>query len=600
MRCTLLILLISIFSISCEYEPEGSYDAKITEPNNPPNATINLNDFEGQIVLYMNHTFTFTTDIIWSNIYRIDVFLNDSKIHTTENNSSNFFIDPNDYIKGEYILEIKAYSKTNSGSLADHAGAEAYVYSKKWNVLIDMSIMPIQITNIYPESGRLKITWNKYDRSNFQSYQVIKIKEGVNPPATLGYFNDPNTISCYDYNFIGGTSKYFIYINTTDDSRVSDYYTYTDSIPRIISAVTTSDGMVFTWTKCRYPDNFTEYRLYGPDNLLMATPAYNLNDTVASALSSPFGNPFYVILETLPNDESYKEYNWFYTFMGETHQEFTKAIPTKNTQYIFQMYNDHLYRYSIAEDIYVDSLYVANAEENMFAVSLNGNHLIYGTSTQIYKVNPIDFSDYEVYAAADITGHSNDEISMITISDNGIATICGKQSFLIYDFSGKTILFEQAQIKDNVKISQNNQYLIESKDSIKIYKFDGTNIELLNSWPSKMYLLEFDPLNTSKIIRYDKLSWRIELWNCETQLIEKSYRIGSSRSLRIDPLTGFCSMQGSDGYYFYPFTIIDINTVSKIESLSVFSMDNYILHNSVIYKSTGYSLDIESETEIIK
>lgn len=595
-RYPLLFLLLCIFVISCEYEPEGLFDAELSEPNNPPNATINLNDTESPIDLCMKQTFTFYTSISTNDLYLVEILFNNSTIYTTESNNGNFTIDPKDYSEGNYILELKVYSKTGSGSLADIAGVEAYVYSRQWEIIVDLSLSPVNITSIIPESGNLKITWEEYTRSNFKRYELYKISNGGT--GIRGIIYDQNTTSCYDNEYIGGTCEYFMRLITEDDSKDCEPLSVCDSLPRIVSVSTTSNMMTFKWTKCKYSDNFEQYALYefssdSWDNLIQSIR--NINDTVLTTNQVIFGRHYDFYLATASGNNYAKETTKINTCMGETHEKFTKALSTKATDYLFQMNNDYLYRFSIIDDNYTDSLYLTNADKNLFEVSLNGEYLTYGTSTKILKLNPLDFKNYIVYTPNDISGNNEDKFTMLSISDNGIAAICGSNSFSIYDFNSNTMIYKQSEGKSFVKIAPNGKYIYEVNDSTILYEISGTQLNVIYSWSEQFNRMGFNPINSNELIYYDELAQRLRLFDCQSLEIKKNDGVYPDYKISIDPITGLVF---TDNYSAYngvkSYEVININTETAEESINAFLMDNYIFHNSVIYSSTGYSLKLNT------
>lgn len=298
-----IAFITCLFLASCEYSPQGFYDVQVKEPPNPPAITINLNNNGNPMDLAMPYTFEFSISLASENIYSVDVFFDNSNIYSTDLNQGNFVINPKNFSNGNYILEFKVYSKTHTNSLADAFGAEVYVYTQKWNIMIDNTLQPINIKSINPESGSLVISWEKYTRPNFIKYDLFKISNSGTHLCNT--FTNQEITSFFDNEYIGGTCSYYINIVTESDSKESEHKIYSDSLPKILSVVSESGNTVIKWSRCKYSANFYQYVLfknspyYWSDAIYIT---YSPNDTVCVTTKIASGVDCNFYLKTAPQN----------------------------------------------------------------------------------------------------------------------------------------------------------------------------------------------------------------------------------------------------------------------------------------------------------
>jgi len=113
--------------------------------------------------------------------------------------------DSRAYNDGYYSLKLELIVSTNSGSLADRTGAEAFIISKTYNVyFFNDDVNVPNITEIIPENGSLKIKWEQYTQRAFGKYIVNKngIKTAEISDISENYF--------YDNAYAGGKADYRI------------------------------------------------------------------------------------------------------------------------------------------------------------------------------------------------------------------------------------------------------------------------------------------------------------------------------------------------------------------------------------------------------
>lgn len=105
---------------------------------------------------------------------------------------------------GFHELKIITYTATNSGSIADKTGNEAYWYELKWPVYVNKKAkenFALKELKFVPEG--IKISWPRYDYANFDRYVFSwYYNTGSQGSKTI---TDPRKNSYIDNSYIEGT-----------------------------------------------------------------------------------------------------------------------------------------------------------------------------------------------------------------------------------------------------------------------------------------------------------------------------------------------------------------------------------------------------------
>jgi hypothetical protein len=141
------------------------------------------------------------------DIVGTSVFLDNEEIYFTNDAISAYYFEPALYASGSHQLTFLYYQKSNSGSIADMAGAEVFYYYNWCTVVIDNDPVPMMyITNYEVVNGQLVIHWPAYTGPNFTSY-TIKYGSGIEQTIT-----DPQVTSMVIPEFKGGDITFLLTI----------------------------------------------------------------------------------------------------------------------------------------------------------------------------------------------------------------------------------------------------------------------------------------------------------------------------------------------------------------------------------------------------
>ena len=67
-----------------------------------------------------------------------------------------FYVDYGNIKEGDHTLLLEIVTATGSGSIAEHLGAEGFLFSKSWVLFVDKSYY--SRTTAFPFNGRLKLS----------------------------------------------------------------------------------------------------------------------------------------------------------------------------------------------------------------------------------------------------------------------------------------------------------------------------------------------------------------------------------------------------------------------------------------------------------
>lgn len=142
---------------------------------------INLNAFaEGEnIIIYQeNIPIYYSFETSGREVLKAEFTLGDL-LFESNGKSGELWFSPNQLPNGNYTLTCNLYVATNTGSIADQAGMEAYGGTMSWKVTVAYEKEPTETPEMATrinEEGYLELTWEKpyYKYMNFLNYTVYK------------------------------------------------------------------------------------------------------------------------------------------------------------------------------------------------------------------------------------------------------------------------------------------------------------------------------------------------------------------------------------------------------------------------------------------
>ena len=617
MRYTLLLLVISIIFQSCEYEPEGFYDANLTEPQvEDQNVTVNLDNASSSLNIGIETNFTYNVNVGELSLYEVQISLDDEIIHTNNYKSGNFFIDPKEYSRGTYTLKLESITSTGSSSLGDVTGNEVFVIVNQWELNLDGEAPnPINIISSRELNGSLEISWEEYTRINFQKYELYKriTKEGGGYiDILIDVIDDASITTCLDESYIGENVDYYIKTYASDLRTDGDLMNINYGLPKIIVEEKVHFSTTLTWTKSKFYSNFNSYDI-SIDNINGVYELYStedINDTTCTISEIVFGDQYDILLGTNPvldpdhydHGSEIRKSN-YRGFIGERIPfNDCEIIATKNTEYLFPYKlvdgnnNLKIFRYSTVNNELEDSILILDANIDLFDLSMNSEYLICGSSNKLVKINPFDFSDYVEHSSEEISGDINSRFEEVSIANNGVAAISTSVSTIIYDFSTNLEVYRDNEVRSYLLISPNANYVIyrTRREALVFYKLNGNSLDSLGAkGAGRSKEIQFNPMNYNELVYYrDSHTPEFIFIDCQTISVNHSFYIGSNHIYNIDPITGYIILFSGSFNNGYPlYDLYDTSTGDKVSSVWCISSNSSII-NSTLYSKKGYRINL--------
>jgi hypothetical protein len=229
-----LFLVLQFFSFSCVItnEDENFVNVpKVADPRFIAKLTYSLNGIS---------FYPLTKDTLWldpnehiqfrfsnGHVYGSDVKI-DGNTTLEKEDDSDIYINGKDLTAGRHELQITQFVKSGTGSLADKLGAEYAGFSSQFILMLEPVNFTPRILDIAVQDGTLKIKWNAYNRSDFQSYEIRKYESysGAYDRYRELVITDQTQTSMNDTTYVGGRVIYVITVNRGGDYLLSNDYMF--------------------------------------------------------------------------------------------------------------------------------------------------------------------------------------------------------------------------------------------------------------------------------------------------------------------------------------------------------------------------------------
>lgn len=280
------VIMLSLLIQSCSFESTDVYESDLEEPlGEIPVVELDLNDS----VLYVDQKalLEYSVNFDLQEVLLVEFIMDENLYKSLESGEGSVLIEST---PGEHQLEMVIYTTTESGSIADKIGREAFVYSNSWVLYVgDNYSEPIQIQSISETENQLEIEWEPFDGYGFHSYELYKTN--ASGQVLLFTTEDQDRISYFEQCYIGGESSYFIRLNLWRLSP-KDGDPYGIKLPdyHMNMELEESSSIRLTWSRCRPAANFGSYLLYressyGTRTILLES--FNVDDTTTLVSVNP-------------------------------------------------------------------------------------------------------------------------------------------------------------------------------------------------------------------------------------------------------------------------------------------------------------------------
>jgi hypothetical protein len=246
-------VLFLILICACEYDPSGIYERSVDEDKLPPELQVTGFDLEHDtIYLFADRKFpfSFSTDRAIEGI----VFTLDDSLQLIVHENSGIMLFPFDILKeGPHSFHIQVYITSGTGSIADNVGAEGYVFSQFWTLLVNKKYNTSKRRSA--QNGFMNISWPRYPFSDFKEYVISRLASGEGS-------NICNSNSFMDATNVGEGGYYYISVRTWDNElKTWDCPELSGDLPVFSKMVSDQGRYILFWSRSKYYNAVDTYVL---------------------------------------------------------------------------------------------------------------------------------------------------------------------------------------------------------------------------------------------------------------------------------------------------------------------------------------------------
>lgn len=590
MNCKWSFLPFIIFIIfnSCDYTPTGSYyrDIVFTEPN------LNL------VALNENQTtfirgrvgIPFTAALDGKKLIAVKVYLDNNYLSSYYTASDIIDFDSRKYTDGNHTVKLELYTTTNTGSLADISGAEAYVLPKLYNIQIfNAAITTPQITSMQVINNALHIKWEKYEGPGFQKYVIV----AYNDVITEIYNQD--AIEIEDPAFVGGYSDRAIITYVANQPFESTHKPFNYAQTNFISANVNNQNQVeLTWQKNIFANAFGSYKLMRASTTTeYLTEIADIN-TVSYIDTDPlFGSESRYEIMSYPIIPVYVYYNPKYIIAPPVGQacdypqySYLRYVPGKDVYYAYHSnkfrIHDNSMNLLMSRTYQFSNDYVYYSTAN----SSDGDLIYIITGGRIAKINSSTLAVDQLTNMDSLAGTQLGVMFGVSVSDdNKLAIICEgsnlNPAFHVFDMNtGARIATQnlnESSYSFDIQISRNGKY-IRAEDNL--YQLSNNILTFIGNVENYSYFMN----DSESLVQFINNQSKAQKLRCtDLGVISEITFPGLlyGPKLRVDPGSNYigCESTGTGSYY-----ILDMESAQIKKRIPII---NYwvLLQNMTLFAS---------------
>jgi hypothetical protein len=606
------IVFVLLILSGCEFRPDDVPETQIdpSEDSGPP-IFISLNDRTDTIKIGWNTEFSYNISGTDNKINYVIVTFEDIELHHFIGDYGQIFsfsLDPASYSNGSYHLNIKIFTATGSGSIADKVGAEGYLYELDWPVIVDRTL-PEGIANYTIRATKtisgVDLSWPSFDHPNFISYVIYRHYPGFLVSAVpVTTISDPLITTYTDTTYWEGqNAMYYLRIVTPAGFFEGEYIWFYDYLTGL-KATWHPDGTVdVTWDKSRNLESFGKYYVYSGYRYDDFIEEYYIEDpdhNYVKLKNAGFGSGLNIFLKFIPKGVDPNSYRYLnYAMIGcPTHPmipTFLYCCNVNNHNFLILSDLKKIYRYFPYEVRTEDTISVNIETYWLISVSNNGDRFVYYQNEKFYIRRTNDFFLENEFTGPPLQS-MNRTLQSCSLADNG--------NLLAIDNEGYAYLYD----------TQNG--LLIRKDSMGIRGWypeklasispDGTKM-VARITPSTTALYALDQAGWAEVGRTDIVPFNLfysedgtsvyiagfnEIQNHRTDnfMMISDYSLpgGVVRFVDLDRGKLFCSTDRE-----FENIIVDLNTGQVIRSLVLgtswcWLFDNYLVTSGLQLTLTNF------------
>lgn len=589
------LALFSIAICSCVFSPSKENFIEVNKDVPAPEITNQVLDLETDTLFVWKYT-RFNFNLTAGNVAVHSVLLNFNNTNTEfASGQGSFEVNPSAFQPGTYKVEIKVYTGSGTGSLADKVGAEGYEFKREWTLIIEKPQIPdIKITPSI-ENGYLKFSWNKVDKPYFKSYRIIGYDNGVYNTYSREYKNR-NITSFVDSTYVGGNITFNLSVNYYDENN-NDAWTQkqvTYNFPISIKFRENKDSLRISWNK--NPFHCTKSIITNNGSNL-----FEINSDTTFAIAAPgLGGLVQYDLIFKPVNKSKWSNNEFHNYTTYT-QGTNDGFVHSNVEYN-PFLSSYFFKYEMSvksANSRLESLgsytYPWDYGDNCtIEFSKNNQHVFTTVDAGLITLN----AKMELVNSVKLpfAGGGAVRIRALKSLDDKVFLIGSDSYLLLYDTGEHKTL---AKTQDMWGVMQNYNFAVSADGKYAAFCNPGLHVyEIKNNQELSLYYQDtenyygcfFDPKYPEKLVL--NCPDDVKIFNCATgkteQIIDRFY----ANPVNIDPVTHNMLLVSNSRRKIYVYNYDADKLILELNHHAL-STDFKLLNNN-IFVNSGYHFDISS------
>jgi len=539
------LLAFAVLMFKCEYAPKDVYNRAVTKDVSPPQIqTLVLDINTDTIFLYTDRIINFSFSSSNQAIKMVRFVIDNSPKFSINSSNGIFDLTYGTLDDGQHTLVLEVYTASGTNSIADRVGAERFLFSKSWIVVLDRSYYSRSTATA--SNGYLKLSWPKYRDNDFKEYIVSRVLSYNNEVEIKRLTSTEYTDSTY----IGEGGAYNISVSKQGTETLDwGHIELGRELPGIKLMPTEREPFILKRGPLKYFNAVDTIKLLQnlnySSNWVNIKTTSNPNDSVYVLDSCRFADYADIMIKYIPKKGNIRYTPGYYDIF-EFHSYLTIGYPFSmpNTnlysinqinqdEFVYLKGCDSIVRYSVtlkhqSDHLGYTSLGCSKCEFFNITFSASGKYV-----TNYVNCNPelmlVNTSNMHNYIIQDLKSYTGQYYSpKIFASDVNTAIVNkGNGGFVIYDFNVKASLATYQKTYSGgygLLISPGGNYLFLVDDSLRLVKFE--NSQFINVWSHDQFArpkyFGFDGINYEQMFIWDGITFSVRRCNDFTEVYEFS------------------------------------------------------------------------------
>lgn len=574
------LILILLILQGCTFEPSGEHFEELDSTGKLPEIEVDLNFATDTIYINKSEWLYFSYKLNGDQVNWAKFSIAGKETSQFEDKTGG--VELRWYFEGKetgtFPMEMKIFTKSQTGSIGDKVGAEGFLIAHTWTLVIkDWYEMGVKMDKVEFVDGSLKLSWKMFKGMDFKSYKIYREMDYVQQNKVLvAAINTQEQTSYIDNNYHGEPSRYFV---ITNDQYYSSSIAVSGPLPELTARNNSNGEIELTWKKPPFYKNLKGYRVSFRDENGLFQQITDIDNSAVESLIIPnprfaYNYEFYLTMDPLSTN-FYEEWTLHYFLSSKT--KATYGLPTPKFYSARSGFDPITYLKNDPEGILVfdhqkfaitktikHDLQILN-----FDVSSNNKYMVCMT----FSPRVVYFDDLEdesknktlnLLSSYPLLGYS------LSVSDLGTGIIFNDQTAILYDYLSESKL-EEIQLgyqgpSYNIISPSGRYFYCITYGGGEYYKYKDNQIIRLSGFDDKdgNYLhSDYLPGENEKFIR--TFSNRIEIVDCATWTTEKLW-------LFSEPITEAYNLDLKSGKLFLrqanQFLLFDVMNGTKEELIS--------------------------------